>query len=37
VHVRAKAEGNHRFGVRLTADSIKDPLTYTELTKFYKE
>jgi uncharacterized repeat protein (TIGR01451 family) len=37
VHVRAKAEGNHRFGVRLTADSIKDPLTYTELTKFYKD
>jgi uncharacterized repeat protein (TIGR01451 family) len=37
VHVRARAEGNHRFGVRLTADSIKDPLTYTELTKFYKE
>ena len=37
VHVRARAEGSHRFGVRLTADSIKDPLTYTELTKFYKE
>ncbi len=37
VHVRARAEGSHRFGVRLTADSIKDPLTYTESTKFYKE
>ncbi len=37
VHVKARAEGNHRFGVRLTADSIKDPLTYTELTKFYKD
>jgi uncharacterized repeat protein (TIGR01451 family) len=37
VHVRARTEGSHRFGVRLTADSIKDPLTYTELTKFYKE
>lgn len=37
VHVRARAEGSHRFGVRLTADSIKDPLTYTELTKFYKD
>jgi uncharacterized repeat protein (TIGR01451 family) len=37
VHVRARSEGSHRFGVRLTADSIKDPLTYTELTKFYKE
>jgi uncharacterized repeat protein (TIGR01451 family) len=37
VHVRARAEGSHRFAVRLTADSIKDPLTYTELTKFYKE
>ncbi|HET6323162.1 MAG TPA: hypothetical protein VFG04_00575 [Planctomycetaceae bacterium] len=37
VHVRAKAEGSHRFGVRLTADSIKEPLTYTELTKFYKD
>jgi len=37
VHVRARAEGNHRFGVRLTADSIKEPLTYTELTKFYKD
>jgi uncharacterized repeat protein (TIGR01451 family) len=37
VHVRARSEGNHRFGVRLTADSIKDPLTYTEVTKFYKD
>jgi nucleoid-associated protein YgaU len=37
VHVRARAEGSHRFAVRLTADSIKEPLTYTELTKFYKE
>ncbi|HXY32578.1 MAG TPA: hypothetical protein VEI07_00030 [Planctomycetaceae bacterium] len=37
VHVRAKSEGSHRFGVRLTADSIKEPLTYTELTKFYKD
>jgi uncharacterized repeat protein (TIGR01451 family) len=37
VHVRARAEGSHRFAVRLTADSIKDPLTYTELTKFYKD
>jgi uncharacterized repeat protein (TIGR01451 family) len=37
VHVRARSEGSHRFGVRLTADSIRDPLTYTELTKFYKE
>ena len=37
VHVRARAEGSHRFGVRLTADSIKEPLTYTELTKFYKD
>jgi uncharacterized repeat protein (TIGR01451 family) len=37
VHVRARGEGSHRFCVRLTADSIKDPLTYTELTKFYKD
>jgi uncharacterized repeat protein (TIGR01451 family) len=37
VHVRARAEGSHRFAVRLTADSIKEPLTYTELTKFYKD
>ncbi len=37
VHVKARTEGSHRFGVRLTADSIKDPLTYTEITKFYKD
>ena len=37
VHVRGKAEGSHRFRVRLTSDASKEALVYEELTKFYAE
>jgi uncharacterized repeat protein (TIGR01451 family) len=37
VYVRGKQEGNHRFRVRLSADSIKEPLVYEEMAKFYAE
>jgi uncharacterized repeat protein (TIGR01451 family) len=37
VYVRGRKEGNHRFRVRLSADSIKEPLVYEEMTKFYTE
>lgn len=37
VYVRGRKEGNHRLRVRLSADSIKEPLVYEELTKFYTE
>jgi uncharacterized repeat protein (TIGR01451 family) len=37
VYVRGRQEGNHRFRVRLSADSIKEPLVYEEMTKFYTE
>jgi uncharacterized repeat protein (TIGR01451 family) len=37
VYVRGRQEGSHRFRVRLSADSIKEPLVYDELTKFYTE
>jgi len=37
VHVRGKSAGNLRFRARLTSDTIKNPLTSDELTKFYGE
>jgi uncharacterized repeat protein (TIGR01451 family) len=37
VYVRGKRAGNHRFRVRLIADSIKEPLVSDEMTKFYAE
>jgi hypothetical protein len=37
VYVRGRSEGNHRFKVRLSSDSTKEPLTYEEMTKFYAE
>lgn len=35
LQVRGKAAGNHRFRARLASDSIREPLTFEELTKFY--
>jgi len=37
VFVRGKSEGNHRCRVRLTADSIKEPLVEDHMTKFYAD
>jgi hypothetical protein len=37
VYVRGHKAGNHRFRVRLIADSIKEPLVCDEMTKFYAE
>lgn len=37
VYVRGLKAGNHRFRVRLIADSIKEPLVCDEMTKFYAE
>lgn len=37
VYVRGRIVGNHRFRVRLIADSIKEPLVSDEMTKFYAE
>ncbi|MCH8828491.1 MAG: DUF11 domain-containing protein [Planctomycetes bacterium] len=35
ISVRGKIAGNHRFRVRLVSKTIRNPLTYEELTKFY--
>ena len=35
IHVRGKLEGNLRFRARLASDSIREPLNFEELTKFY--
>jgi hypothetical protein len=37
VYVRGNKAGNHRFRVRLIADSIKEPLVSDEIAKFYTE
>lgn len=37
VHVRGVEEGNQRFRARLTSDSIREPLVFEELTKFYAD
>jgi hypothetical protein len=37
IHVRGNVGGNHRFRVRLASDSIREPLIFEELTKFYDE
>jgi hypothetical protein len=37
INVRGRADGNHRFRARLASDSIKEPLVFEELTKFYGE
>jgi uncharacterized repeat protein (TIGR01451 family) len=37
VYVRGRTEGSHRFRARLTSDSVKEPLMYEEMTKFYAE
>lgn len=37
VIVRGSIEGNHRFRARLTSDSIRDPLIFEELTRFYRD
>lgn len=37
VQVRGTTAGNHRFRVRLRSASIKNPLTFDELTKFYAD
>lgn len=37
VHVAAEKAGNMRFRTRLTSESVEQPLTNEELTKFYGE
>lgn len=37
VVVRGTVEGNHRFRARLASDSIRDPLLFEELTRFYRD
>ncbi len=37
VYVRGNKPGNHRFRVRLTADSIKEALVSDEISKFYAD
>ncbi|MFK7779056.1 MAG: hypothetical protein QM501_13205 [Gimesia sp.] len=37
VIVQGTVEGNHRFRARLASDSIRDPLLFEELTRFYKD
>ena len=37
VTVKGKDEGNQRLRARLTSDSIQEPLTVEELTKFYAD
>lgn len=37
VHIRGTEEGNHRIRVRLTSDSIQEPLLLEEQTKFYSD
>lgn len=35
VHLKGRVEGNHRFRARLASDSIREPLIFEELTRFY--
>ncbi|QDV19708.1 Large cysteine-rich periplasmic protein OmcB precursor [Gimesia panareensis] len=37
VIVRGTVEGNQRFRARLASDSIRDPLLFEELTRFYRD
>jgi len=37
ITVRGRQPGNQRFRVRLASESIKEPLVYEELTKFYSD
>ncbi|QDT96393.1 DUF11 domain-containing protein [Gimesia aquarii] len=37
VIVRGTVEGNQRFRARLASDSIRDPLIFEELTRFYRD
>lgn len=37
IHVKGSEEGNHRVRARLTSDSIQEPLTVEELTRFYAD
>ena len=37
VHVSSKTSGSMRFRARVTSDSVSEPLTSDELTKFYGE
>ena len=37
IRVRATQAGDQRFRVRLTSDSIQEPLLVEELTKFYQD
>ena len=37
IHIRGADEGNHRVRARLTSDSIQEPLTVEELTRFYAD
>lgn len=37
LQVRGITAGNHRFRARLLSETIKTPLTFEELTKFYKD
>ncbi len=37
IHIQGAEEGNHRVRARLTSDSIQEPLTVEELTRFYAD
>ena len=37
VMVRSDKAGNYRFRAHLSSESIKEPLIYEELTKFYAD
>lgn len=37
IHIQGSDEGNHRVRARLTSDSIQEPLTVEELTRFYAD
>ena len=37
IHIQGTEEGNQRVRTRLTSDSIQEPLTVEELTRFYAD
>ncbi len=37
IHITGSQEGNHRIRARLVSDSIQEPLTEEEITRFYAE
>jgi len=37
IYIQGADEGNHRVRARLTSDSIQEPLTVEELTRFYAD